>query len=260
MGQKLSEQINRYFNLMEKIREQMYRILPVSDRYLCIVSFSTQLQALQCVLVNKESLMEAKLLEGLTGQELVTYGQYMRTAEEWVAGGMQDDYPFTQDKDVYAEYRSLTRDEQSQPEIDEDEEDEEDLDVQEMDNLRTSILCADKATLMQMFADEGLGTKGTAADMDVGQLQDVLCEHYGLNSDVGVSLVSASEDDDEDEPHTVTDFSWASIQRMDKHEALAAVSALEGEALKRVAQEAGVASDTSGKALRSLLKGRVLNL
>lgn len=255
MGQKLSEQINRYFNLMEKIREQMYRVLPVSDRYLCIVSFSTQLQALQCVLVSKSSLMEAKLLEGLTGQELVTYGQYMRTAEEWVAGGMQDDYPFTQDKDVYAEYRSLTRDEQTPvPEM----EDEEDLDEQELDNLRTSILCADKATLMQMYADEGLGTKGTAADMDVGQLQDVLCEHYGLNSDVDVSLVGTAED--EDEPHTVTDFSWASIQRMSRHEALAAVSALSGEGLKRVAQEAGVASDTSGKALRSLLKGRVLNL
>ena len=258
MGQKLSEQINRYFNLMEKIREQMYRVLPVSDRYLCVVSFSTQLQALQCVLVSKASLMEAKLIEGLTGQELVTYGQYLRTAEEWVANGMQDDYPFTQDKDVYAEYRSLTRDDsQPVPEMD----DEEDLDEQELDNLRTSILCSDKATLMQMFADEGLGTKGTAADMDVGQLQDVLCEHYGLNSDVPVRLVRTSEEDDgEDEPDLSTDVSWTSIERMSKHEALAAVSALEGETLKRVAQEAGVASDTSGKALRSLLKGRVLNL
>lgn len=186
MSQKLSEQINRYFNLMEKIREQMYRVLPVSDRYLCVISFSTQLQALQCVLVSKASLMEAKLIEGLTGQELVTYGQYMRTAEEWVANGMQDDYPFTQDKDVYAEYRNLTQDEQMPvPEMD----DEEDLDVQELDNLRTSILCADKATLMQMYADEGLGTKGTAADMDVDQLQDVLCEHYGLNADVDVKVV-----------------------------------------------------------------------
>ncbi|QZE57539.1 hypothetical protein MPK71_gp330 [Erwinia phage pEa_SNUABM_1] len=190
MAQKLSEQINRYFNLMESIREQLYRVLPVSDRYMCIVSFSTQLQALQCVLVNKESLMEAKLIEGLTGAELTLYGQYLQTAEQWVAGGMQSDYPFTQDKDVYAEYRSLTRDEQMP--VPEMEEDDEDLDEQELDNLRTAILCADKPTLMQMFADEGLGTKGRAADMDAGELQDVLCEHYGLNPDVDVKLVDVA--------------------------------------------------------------------
>lgn len=246
MAQKLSEQIHRYFNLMEKIREQMYCVLPVSNRYLCIVSFSTQLQALQCVLVNKESLMEAKLIEGLTGQELITYGQYRRTAEEWVANGMQDDYPFTQDKDVYAEYRSLTRDEQSQPEIDEDEEDEEDLDVQEMDNLRTSILCADKATLMQMFADEDLGTKGTAADMDVGQLQDALCDHYGLNPDVDVKVVD------------VVGELVERLENMPKHKALEEAHHLTKEELLSLADAWGIEKDAHESTMRSLIKGHIL--
>ena len=129
MTKKLSEQIHQYFDLMEQIRSQLYRVLPVSDRYLCVISFSTQLQALQCVLVSKVSLMEAKLIEGLTGQELVTYGQYLQTAEQWVANGMQEDYPFPQDKDVYAEYRSLTRDEaQPEPEGYEDEDEDDDTD------------------------------------------------------------------------------------------------------------------------------------
>ncbi|QZE56528.1 hypothetical protein pEaSNUABM40_00333 [Erwinia phage pEa_SNUABM_40] len=245
MGQKLSEQINRYFNLMEKIREQMYRVLPVSNRYLCVVSFSTQLQALQCVLVSKESLMEAKLIEGLTGQELITYGQYMRTAEEWVANGMQDDYPFTQDKDVYEEYRSLTRDEQMPvPEMDDGEED--DLDVQEMDDLRTSILCADKATLMQMFADEGLGTKGTAADMDVGQLQDALCDHYGLNPDVGVKVVD------------VVGALVERLENMPKHEALKEAHHLTKEELLSLADAWGIEKDAHESTMRSLIKGHIL--
>lgn len=244
MTQKLSEQIHRYFNLMEKIREQMYCVLPVSNRYLCIVSFSTQLQALQCVLVNKESLMEAKLIEGLTGQELITYGQYMRTAEEWVANGMQDDYPFTQDKDVYAEYRSLTRDEQPQPETDEDEED---LDEQEMDNLRTSILCADKATLMQMFADEGLGTKGTAADMDVGQLQDALCDHYGLNPDVDIKVVD------------VVGELVKRFESLPKHKALEAAHHLTKEEMLSLADAWGLEKVPYESTMRSLIKGHILH-
>lgn len=109
MAQKLSEQINRYFNLMEKIREQLFRVMPVSDRYLCIVSFSTNHQAMMCDLVSKESLMPAKLLDGLTGQELVTYGSIKRAVEDWVADGMQADFPLSQSDDVYAEYKSLTR-------------------------------------------------------------------------------------------------------------------------------------------------------
>lgn len=244
MTQKLSEQIHRYFNLMEKIREQMYCVLPVSNRYLCIVSFSTQLQALQCVLVSKESLMEAKLIEGLTGQELITYGQYMRTAEEWVANGMQDDYPFTQDKDVYAEYRSLTRDEQPQPELD----DEEDLDEQEMDNLRTSILCADKATLMQMFADEGLGTKGTAADMDVGQLQDALCDHYGLNPDVDVKVVD------------VVGELVKRFESMPKHKALEEAHRLTMEEMHILADAWSLDKAPYESTMRALIKCRIRNI
>ncbi|UAW96823.1 hypothetical protein pEaSNUABM22_00336 [Erwinia phage pEa_SNUABM_22] len=105
MTQKLSEQLNRYFNLMEKIREQLFRTLPVSDRYMCIVSFSTQYQALQCDLVSKESLLPAKLIEGLTGQELVVYGTIKAQIEKWVADGMVDDFPIAQDADTYAQYR-----------------------------------------------------------------------------------------------------------------------------------------------------------
>jgi len=112
MAQKLSEQIHRYFNLMETIREQLFRVLPISDRYLCIVSFSTSHQAMMCDLVNKESLMPTKLLEGLTGDELVRYGTITKLVEDWVAGGMQAEYPLRQDADVYAEYRSLTRNEE----------------------------------------------------------------------------------------------------------------------------------------------------
>lgn len=243
MTQKLSEQINRYFNLMEKIREQMYRVLPVSDRYLCVVSFSTQLHALQCVLVSKASLMEAKLIEGLTGQELVTYGQYLQTAEQWVANGMQDDYPFTQDKDVYAEYRSLTRDEsQPVPEMD----DEEDLDIQELDNLRTSILCADKATLVQMYVDENLGTKGKAADMDAEQLQEALCEHYGLNPDVPVRLVD------------VVGEMVKRFESLPNHAALKEVDLLTKEELLSLAGAWGIEKTAHEHTMRSLIKGYLL--
>ncbi|QZE60245.1 hypothetical protein pEaSNUABM35_00328 [Erwinia phage pEa_SNUABM_35] len=112
MTQKLSEQINRYFNLMEKIREQLFRVLNVSDRYLCIVSFNTQHQAMQCDLVSRESLLPAKLLEGLSGQELVVYGTITAQIEKWVADGMSDDFPITQDADTYAQYRKLVDPEQ----------------------------------------------------------------------------------------------------------------------------------------------------
>ncbi|AWY08590.1 hypothetical protein HOT49_gp337 [Erwinia phage vB_EamM_Alexandra] len=107
MTQKLSEQINRYFNLMEKIREQLFRVLNVSERYLCIVSFNTQHQAMQCDLVSRESLLPAKLLEGLRGQELVVYGTITAQIEKWVADGMVDDFPIAQDADTYAQYRKL---------------------------------------------------------------------------------------------------------------------------------------------------------
>ena len=56
--------------------------------------------------------MPTKLLEGLTGDELVRYGTITKLVEDWVAGGMQAEYPLRQDADVYAEYRSLTRNEE----------------------------------------------------------------------------------------------------------------------------------------------------
>ena len=112
MTQKLSEQINRYFNLMERIREQLFRVLSVSDRYLCIVSFNTQHQAVQCDLVSRESMLPAKLLDGLTGQELVVYGTVKAKIEQWVADGMTDDFPIEQDADTYTQYRKLVDPEQ----------------------------------------------------------------------------------------------------------------------------------------------------
>lgn len=245
MTQKLSEQINRYFNLMEKIREQLFRVMPVSNRYLCVVSFSTSHQAVMCDLVSKESLMPAKLLDGLTGQELVAYGSIKQAIEQWVAGGMSDDFPLSQDADVYSEYRGLTRDEQPQPETDEEEED---LDEQEMDNLRTSILCADKATLMRMFADEGLGTKGTAADMDVGQLQDALCDHYGLNPDVDVKVVDVADE-------LVKHF-----ESLPKHKALEAAHRLTMEQMHILADAWGLDKAPHESTMRALIKCRIRNI
>lgn len=239
---KLADKINQYFELMEDIRTSLFRVLPVSDRYMCVVSFSTSMQALQCKLVNKVSLMEAHLLEGLTGQELLAYGQYMKAAEDWAAGNMQSDYPFAQDADVYAEYRALT----TSDEPAHDEDDDEDLDEQEMDNLRTSILCADKATLMQMFADEGLGTKGTAADMDVGQLQDVLCEHYGLNSDVDSHVVD------------VVGELVKRFERLPNHKALKEADLLTKEEMISLAGVWGLEKTAHEPAMRSLIKGYIL--
>lgn len=239
---KLADKINQYFELMEDIRTSLFRVLPVSDRYMCVVSFSTSLQALQCKLVNKVSLMEVHLLEGLTGHELLTYGQYMKAAEDWAAGHMQGDYPFAQDEDVYAEYRALTTSDAPEPNGD----DEEDLDEQEMDNLRTSILCADKATLMQMFADEGLGTKGTAADMDVGQLQDVLCEHYDLNSDVDSHVVD------------VVGEMVKRFERLPNHKALKEADLLTKEEMISLAGVWGLEKTAHEPAMRSLIKGYIL--
>lgn len=179
MAQKLSEQINRYFNLMETIREQLYRVLPVSDRYLCVVSFSTQLQALQCVLVNKESLMEAKLIEGLTGAELTTYGQYLQLAEQWVAGGMQSDYPFAQDKDVYAEYRRLTRNEEPDaPEA------QRRYSREQLNNIRNDILTHDRKRLCELVKSLSIATQHTTKDWTDQELREALFKFFGIDDSV----------------------------------------------------------------------------
>lgn len=112
MTKKLGEKIDQYFGLMEEIRRALFRVMPVSDRYMCVVSFNTQLQAMQCSLVSKTSLLEAKLLDGLTGRELVAYGRITQKIEVWAAGGMRDEFPLSQSEDVYAEYVGLTRNEE----------------------------------------------------------------------------------------------------------------------------------------------------
>lgn len=259
MAQKLSEKINRYFNLMEQIREQLFRVMAISDRYLCIVSFSTSTQSVMCDLISKQSLMPAKLLEGLTGAELVAYGTILSQVEVWVAGGMQGEYPLSQDKDIYAAYRKMTRDESEEQDEDEDDED---LDYQERDNVRTSILCADHAWLVGSYVEAQLGTREQACKLSFDELQEALSEHYGVSRDVDVTVVDTSEEDenDEEECQELPGVSWQSIASMPRAEALQSISRLQDEALRRVAQEAGVACNTTADSLRSLLKGRILNL
>lgn len=103
----LNKKLGQYFSLMEEIRESLFRVVEVSERYLCIVSFSTQYQAVMVSLVSKSSLMDVKLLEGLTGSEIIAYGTIHKAVEDWQAGGMTADFPIEQDADVYARYRKL---------------------------------------------------------------------------------------------------------------------------------------------------------
>lgn len=118
MTKKLSEQIHQYFDLMEQIRSQLFRVVDISERYYCITSFSTSLQAMQCALVSKASLMEVKLIEGLTGKELMAFGAIHDALEQWSASGMAGDFPISQDQNVFAAYKSLTREEEVQDDRD----------------------------------------------------------------------------------------------------------------------------------------------
>lgn len=155
----LSAKINNYFELMEEIRAALFRVMPVSDRYLCIVSFSTQLQALQCTLVSKTSLMEVKLIEGLTGQELATFGTIMQKVEGWAANNMQGTFPLDNDKDAYAEYKALTRDE---PEAEPEDEDDRGLTVAE------KLLAMSRPAALEELDDMGYITmQGVASDWKI---------------------------------------------------------------------------------------------
>ncbi len=237
MTKKLSEQIHQYFDLMEQIRSQLFRVVDISERYYCITSFSTSLQAMQCALVSKASLMEVKLIEGLTGKELMAFGAIHDALEQWSASGMTGDFPISQDQNVFAAYKSLTREEEADaPDTNEDE----------LEELRTSILCADKAWLMQSYADEGLGTKGQAYDMDVGQLQDALCEHFGFNPDVDVRVV---------------DVVGEMVKRftdMPNHEALKEADLLTKEEMLSLADVWGLEKTAHEHSMRSLIKGYIL--
>lgn len=245
---KLADKINQYFELMEYIRTSLFRVLPVSDRYMCVVSFSTSMQALQCKLVNKVSLMEAHLLEGLTGTEIVTYGQYMKAAEDWAAGNMQGDYPFAQDADVYAEYRALTTSEE--PEQDEVEQVEpEEEDIQDLDNARTQILSASLEELRTMVLDAKLLRKNRIANFDIGDLQEMLFEHYGIDDDI------------EDADDSDTDVVGALVKRFDSmcnHEALKAANLLTKEEMLSLAGVWGLEKTAHEPAMRSLIKGHIL--
>lgn len=251
---KLADKINQYFELMEDIRTSLFRVLPVSDRYMCVVSFSTSMQALQCKLVNKVSLMEAHLLEGLTGTEIVTYGQYMKAAEDWAAGNMQGDYPFAQDADVYAEYRALTTSEE--PEQDEVEQVEpeqvepEQEDIQDLDNARTQILSASLEELRTMVLDAKLLRKNRIANFDIGDLQEMLFEHYGIDDDV--------EDDDEDDDTDGFESTQEYVESLSKNAALAKVETYGIPHLFSLADAWGFEKSTDVIAMRSLAKGYIL--
>lgn len=248
---RLADKINQYFELMEDIRTSLFRVLPVSDRYMCVVSFSTSMQALQCKLVNKVSLMEAHLLEGLTGNEIVTYGQYMKAAEDWAAGNMQSDYPFAQDADVYAEYRALTTSEESDQK-DEDESVDE-SDIQDLDNARTQILSASLEELRTMVLDAKLLRENRIANFDIGDLQEMLFEHYGIDDDVE----DADDFDDAD-----TDVVGELVKRFDgmcNHEALKAANLLTKEEMLSLASVWGIEKTAHEPAMRSLIKGYILH-
>ncbi|ARW58966.1 hypothetical protein HOS33_gp326 [Erwinia phage vB_EamM_Y3] len=174
MAQKLSEQINRYFNLMESIRKQLFRVMPISNRYLCIVSFSTQYQAVMSDLVSKESLLPVKLLDGLTGSELVAYGTIMQAIEQWVASGMQEDFPLDQRQDVYSEYRRLTTDaeqESTEPQV---------AVVRADTHTRAAILRMSFASLVEAASDLGICHDVQTKDLKHKDLQAAVLKHLGM--------------------------------------------------------------------------------
>ena len=182
MTQKLSEQLNRYFNLMESIREQLFRTLPISSRYICVVSFSTQYQAVLCDLVSKESLLPAKLLDGLTGQELVAYGTIKEKIERWAQAGMVDDFPIDQDADVYAQYRKAVGD---------SEEDEADSVTKEQ--MLVGIQTSDRPALVRMAASLQVMNSYDTRNMDAAELRDRLINHFGLRA---IADRTVAEDDE----------------------------------------------------------------
>ncbi|QYW03974.1 hypothetical protein pEaSNUABM46_00331 [Erwinia phage pEa_SNUABM_46] len=184
MAQSLSEKINRYFNLMEDIRAEMFRVIDVSDRYFGIVSFNTNMQALQTTLVSRSTLMEVKLLEGIKGAELIAFGNMVHTVEQWVAGGMKGAFPIEQTKDVYAKYRAATSDEpqaQSEPEpANAPQTDADVLDPQELDNIKVQLLSFDDSELIDHAAQFKLGTRTRLRCMGRDDLLDMLFDHHGI--------------------------------------------------------------------------------
>lgn len=103
----LGNKLKVYFELMQNIRESCYRVVRISDRYLCITSFSVEQSSVQCSLVLKDSLMEQKLLAGLTGPELIAYGEIMQKIDLWAQTDRAGEFPISTDQDAYAEYRGL---------------------------------------------------------------------------------------------------------------------------------------------------------
>lgn len=193
----LNKKIDKYFSLMEEIREALFRVVEVSERYLCIVSFSTQYQAVMVSLVNKESLMEVKLLSGLTGAEIIAYGKLYKAVEDWQAGGMKAAFPIDQDADVYTRYRKLVAGDQPEPVKTAEpvtrptakSTKKKKLDRQTQDNVRTEILSADRQWLIYTATDLKLITRKRAVNTSDEELQNILIAH-----------ACEAEKDDKDEP------------------------------------------------------------
>lgn len=181
MAQSLSEQINRYFNLMESIREKMFRVIEVSDRYFGIVSFNTNMQAIQTSLVSKATLMDVKLLEGVTGDELLTFGTMVQAVERWVSGGMQGEFPIAQTQDVYAQYRALTSSPEKPTERPQTKgSDADKRDAQDLDNIKCELLTFDTQELIEYASQLKLGSRTSLRKKTQDELLHMMFGHYGL--------------------------------------------------------------------------------
>lgn len=247
MAQSLSEKINRYFKLMEDIRAEMFRVIDVSDRYFGIVSFNTNMQALQTSLVSKSSLMEVKLLEGITGAELLAFGNMVHTVEQWVAGGMKGDFPIAQAKDVYTHYRAATNNEpvvQNEPEpetaqgpgaivVDV-------VDRQELDNIKVQLLSFDDSELIDHAAQFKLGTRARLHRMRRDELLDMLFDHHGIYAE-----------NDQRRGESVSDW----LERIPLDDALREVDRIDDSSvLDHVADDMSVMSGVNDAVTRARIK------
>lgn len=86
------------------LSEAFFNVMRLSDNYNCITYYNQATDTVEIKLVDSQTSIEAKMLEGIPAEVLIAYAKLVQTLEEWLSDTSKP-YPFTYEQDSVDQYR-----------------------------------------------------------------------------------------------------------------------------------------------------------